>query len=300
MDKQNRQSDLKIVIGILLVAILALTAIFFFNNREVKNKLDDLAVERELIVNELKGMKQSFAIITQENEQYSQEIQRSQERIDKLLDSVEQLQVAANKMFLYRKQVVALQKQNKALRNLVDSLKKNNVLFKEEITAAKTTIADLNDDVTDLTDQVEADAKAEKAKAERLAKEASMLALTEFSGNAYKLRSNGNLIDTNRANKTQRLRACFTINANAMVSNGEKEFYIQFIDPQGNVIQDNGSTISHNGLEFSKKTSILYRRQDLQVCDFISVEENQLAEGNYRIQIYFGSKVIATTSFELK
>jgi hypothetical protein len=245
-------------------------------------------------------MKQSFAIITQENEQYSQEIQRSQERIDKLLDSVEQLQVAANKMFLYRKQVVALQKQNKALRNLVDSLKKNNVLFKEEITAAKTTIADLNDDVTTLADKVEAEAKAKKAKADKLAKEASILTLTEFSGNAYKLRPNGNLIDTNRANKTQRLRACFTIDANAMVSNGEKEFYIQFIDPQGNVIQDDGIVITHNGLEFSKKTSILYQRRALQVCDFISVEENQLAEGNYRIQIYFGNKVIATTSFELK
>ncbi len=300
MDSQNKQSDLKIVIGILLVAILALAAIFYFNNREVRNELDKLANERELILTELEDMQRSFTALSRENEQYSKEIQRLEERIEVLLDSISRIKVAANQMFAYKNQVIALKKENKMLRDLVDSLKKNNTLFKQEIGVAQSTIENLADSVVVLSDKLQEEERLEKQKQQQLLKEASVLELTQLNGTAFKLRANGNIIETSNASKVQRLRACFTIAANTLVATGEKAFYLEFLDPQGNIIPNLSALLTQGLKKYSKKTIVLYQGRELPVCDFISVPEGQLDAGMYRIQISYANKVIATTSFELK
>ncbi len=300
MEGQHKQFDLKVIIGILLLAVLALAAIFFFNNRQVKKELDGLAMEREVIKAEFEDVKKSLNTLAAENEQYSLDIQRSQERIQRLLDSIADLEKVANQMQNYRNRVVALQRQNKELRRLVDTLKKNNEVFQEEIGSAKTTIADLSDSVTRYSEQEQEEIKAQQEIQQRNAKDASNLQLVDLEGNAYLIRPNGNLIETKRAGKVQRIRACFTISPNPMVSSGEKEFYLRFIDPNGNTVPNMGSFMTANNQDFSKKTIVLYKNEPLAVCDFISVSEDQLVPGDYQIQIYFNQQLIASTTFELK
>ena len=134
----------------------------------------------------------------------------------------------------------------------------------------------------------------------QLTREASNMHIVNVKGNAYRIRSNGNIIETDNASKVQRLRACFTLHPNNMVKSGEKEFFIQFINPNGNVVPDMTSLMSSNKLKFSKKTIVLYQNETLEVCDFISVAEDQLIPGQYKIQIYYNQQVVSSSTFELK
>src|SRR5690606_17149006 len=52
-------------------------------------------------------------------------------------------------------------------------------------------------------------------------------------------RSSGKQIPTERARRTDKIKVCFTIAKNTLAEAGDKELYVQVIDPKNNVLGSN-------------------------------------------------------------
>ena len=67
----------------------------------------------------------------------------------------------------------------------------------------------------------------------------ALLTANSFKAKAYQ-NYNGNLVETKKANKAQTIEVCFTLAENALTEKGDKELYIQIVNPKNNVVANKG------------------------------------------------------------
>ena len=164
----------------------------------------------------------------------------------------------------YRRQVSVLKAEREQLLRKVDSLSQSNSLLAMQ---RDSTYAELerqtvfNDSLvvqnTELADAVE---------------RGSTLSLTEQSVDAVKERSSGKLVSTSRAKATDKIKVCFTVGSNNIAQAGDRQFFIEVLDPQGNVMSEGLSTTTDNGgsLTYTKATNFTMKIPSLDVCDYIN------------------------------
>ena len=66
------------------------------------------------------------------------------------------------------------------------------------------------------------------------------------------------------------------------------------------IIEDNANIISVNGNIYSKRVTLIYRGEEMSVCDFITVPEGSLEAGTYTLNIFEEEKLLSTAEFQLK
>ncbi|MEB8389534.1 hypothetical protein OO012_20210, partial [Rhodobacteraceae bacterium KMM 6894] len=98
----------------------------------------------------------------------------------------------------------------------------------------------------------------------------SALNLSQFSVDAVKERNSGKLVSTQRARGTDKFKICFTIANNVIAQAGDREFFIEVLDPQGNVLGESFSKTIDSGasVTYSKETNFYYENKSLDVCDY--------------------------------
>ena len=131
----------------------------------------------------------------------------------------------------------------------------------------------------------------------------SALNLTLFSVDAVRERSNGTLRSTSRAKRTDKLKVCFTVADNVIAEAGDREFYIEVLDPQGNVMGGGNTKSMEDGptISFTKNTNFYYENAALDVCDYISNYAGEFQSGNYMVNVYDdGLRLLGTSKFALK
>ena len=81
-----------------------------------------------------------------------------------------------------------------------------------------------------------------------------------------------------------------------------KNYYLQIIDPNSNVISSNDSikyAIDSTALLFTKKDSLFYDNSEQSIClDWQRI--NILQDGIYKIHLYVDQRLSAKTAFRLK
>jgi len=119
--------------------------------------------------------------------------------------------------------------------------------------------------------------------------------------NGVKIVAN-NIIETKRFNATEQVKVCFTLLENKAAIKGDKDIYIQIINPENKVVAKNGEVIESNDrlLRFSAKTNVYYDNEDLDVCVFVDPNKQDMSKGDYEINIYSGINLIGSTVFSLK
>ncbi|NNE03127.1 MAG: hypothetical protein HKN52_08170, partial [Eudoraea sp.] len=127
----------------------------------------------------------------------------------------------------------------------------------------------------------------------------SYLKLDNSEGSGFRLRS-GKPIKTNKASTIEKLRGCVTIKSDPSVTLQEKVIYFQFLGPTMGIIEDNANIISVNGNIYSKRVTLIYRGEEMSVCDFITVPEGSLEPGTYTLNIFEEEKLLSTAEFQLK
>ena len=116
-------------------------------------------------------------------------------------------------------------------------------------------------------------------------------------------RNSGKLVSTSRARATDKFKVCFTIADNVIAEAGDREFYIEVLGPQGNVLGEGltKTTEEGNSLTYSKGTNFYYENDALDVCDYINKPSGDFQDGNYMVNVYDNKlKLLGTSSFELK
>lgn len=295
MAEQKNNNGLKVLAGILGVILLG-TIIYTVSLYQEKKKNEAvLRQEKDLVVEDLNSLKSEYDKAILESNATNEELVAARDNIAKYIDSLKAMKTDLATLSRYRRQVSILKQEREELLRQVDSLKESNNLIAMQ---RDSTFAELekqtifNDSLvvqnTQLADAVE---------------RGSALSLNRFTVDAVRERSSGKLVSTTRARRTDRLKICFTVADNVIAEAGDREFYIEVLDPQGNVMGAGNSKSLEDGptITFTKATNFYYENSNLDVCDYISNYSGEFAEGNYMVNVYDDRlTLLGTNKFELK
>jgi hypothetical protein len=291
----KNNNGLKVIAGLLGVVLLG-TLIYTVSLYQDKKKTEvALTSEKDLVVKDLDNLKSEYDKAILESNATNEYLVEARDRIAKYIDSVQSMKADLSTLSRYRRQVSVLKKEREQLIRQVDSLTTSNSLLAMERDSTFVELekqAVFNDSLvvqnTQLAEAVE---------------RGSALNLSTFTVDAVRERSNGKMVSTTRASRTDKLKVCFTIADNVIADAGDREFLIEVLDPQGNVL-GGGSTKSNDegaSVTYSKGTDFYYENQDLDVCDYINKPAGNFQTGNYMVNVYDDKlKLLSTSRFALK
>lgn len=296
MSETKNNNGLKVLAGLLGVILLGTIIYTVSLYQEKQNNEAVLRQEKELVVEDLNSLKSEYDKAILESNATNEELVAARDNIAKYIDSVKAMKADLATLSRYRRQVSVLKKEREELLRQVDSLKESNTMIAME---RDSTFAELEKQTmfsdslvvqnTQLADAVE---------------RGSALNLNTFTVDAVRERNNGKLRSVNRARRTDKIKVCFTVADNVIAEAGDREFYIEVLDPQGNVMGGT-NTVSNEedgtSITYTKTTNFYYENADLDVCDYISNYSGEFAEGNYMVNVYDDKlKLLGTNKFELK
>ncbi|MBT8181669.1 MAG: hypothetical protein KJO53_08780 [Eudoraea sp.] len=295
MTETKSNNGLKVIAGLLGVVLLA-TIIYTVSLYQDKKKTTmALTQEKDLVVEDLNSLKSEYDKAILESNATNEELVGARDRIAKYIDSVKTMKADIASLSRYRRQVNVLKEEREQLLRQVDSLTKSNTFIAMQrdstfVELEKQTV--FNDSLvvqnTQLADAVE---------------RGSALNLSSFTVDAVRERNNGKLVSTSRAKSTDKFKICFTVADNVIAEAGDRQFLVEVLDPQGNVLGGGMSKSSEDGasVSYSKETNFYYENNDLDVCDFINKPSGDFQKGNYMVNVYDDKlKLLGTSKFALK
>ena len=295
MTETKSNNSLKVIAGLLGVVLLG-TIIYTVSLYQDKKKTTTaLKQEKDLVVEDLNSLKSEYDKAILESNATNEELVEARDNIAKYIDSVKAMKSDIATLSRYRRQVSVLKAEREELLKKVDSLSQSNTLLAMQ---RDSTYAELeqqtifNDSLvvqnTQLADAVE---------------RGSALNLTQQSVDAVKERKNGKLVSTSRAKSTDKIKVCFTIGPNNIAQAGDRKFFIEVLDPQGNVLGDSMNVSNDDGasITYTKETNFYYENSSLDVCDYINKPASEFKDGSYMVNVYDdGLKLLGTSKFSLK
>lgn len=295
MTETKNNNGLKVLAGLLGVVLLG-TIIYTVSLYQDKKKTTAvLTQEKQLVVEDLNSLKSEYDKAILESNATNEELVSARDNIAKYLDSVKNMKADISALSRYRRQVGVLKAEREQLLKQVDSLTRSNTFIAMQrdstyVELEKQTV--FNDSLvvqnTQLADVVE---------------KGSALNLSKFNVDAVKERGSGKLVSTSRAKRTDKFKICFTVADNVISTAGDREFFLEVLDPQGNVLGESYSKTNDSGasVTYSKGTSFYYENKSLDVCDYINKPAGEFQKGNYMVNVYDdGLKLLGTSKFTLK
>ena len=105
--------------------------------------------------------------------------------------------------------------------------------------------------------------------------------------------------NANKAKAIEQIRVCFTIDKNVAIPDGEKELFVQVINPKNDIVSVEGLVFEKNNvvLKYSKLTKFYYKQQITDVCSYVDLEKIKTFKGRYIVNLYSGTTKIGSTIF---
>ena len=295
MTEAKNNNSLKVIAGLLGVVLLATVIYTVSLYQDKKETTTQLTQEKDLVVEDLNSLKSEYDKAILESNATNEELVAARDKIAKYIDSVRSMKADISSLSRYRRQVNILKEEHEQLLRAVDSLTRSNTLIAMQrdstyVELEKQTV--FSDSLvvqnTQLADAVE---------------RGSALNLSQFTVDAVKERNTGKLVSTSRASRTDKLKVCFTVADNVIAEAGDREFVLEVLDPQGNLLGGASTKSNEEGasVSYSKGTSFYYENQDLDVCDFINKPAGDFQKGNYMVNVYDDKlRLLGTSKFTLK
>jgi hypothetical protein len=290
----NNNRSLKVILSI-AVLLLVGTAFYSYSlYNESAETERQLTEEKALVLKDLNNMAAQFDVAIGENEVANQKLVEARERIKGLMDSLKVSDNNVRSLWRYKKKFLALQKEMDVILAENDSLKVENVLLASSLDSTRVELESstmFNDSLlvqnTELADIVE---------------NASVLATAGLKGFGVIVRTSGKLIPTERAKRADKIRVCYTVTKNNLVAQGDKEFFVQVLDPQSNVLGLNEQIqFDEVTLNYSLISKFNYESRNLDICEFIEARgAKKFAKGRYIVNVFDEKSLVSTTEFALK
>ncbi|GGX07576.1 hypothetical protein [Aquimarina muelleri] len=293
MTTQNNNLTLKILIGV-LAALLLILGIFTykFYNEEKQNKAI-LQQEKDLIESELGELITKYDNAIALNEVMDDHLLKAKERIVVLLDSVKDNDANLALISRYRREVGKLKKERERLFKLADSLTVANTQLTTDLDS--TSVA-LNQRII-LSDSLQ----TQNSKLAEIVERGAALTAANIKAEGVRVRNNGKITDASKASRAEKVRVCFTLSPNKLTEKGDKELFVQVINPENNLIGDKISVNFDDAvLTYSGRNKVFYENEALDVCVLVDAAEGELVKGNYVVNLFSGPRMISNTQFELK
>ena len=174
----------------------------------------------------------------------------------------------------------------------------------------------VNRELTAENDRIRHEVKTEQNRNQNLIKDkeelkermnqAAYIKAYDVTATSFKLKSGGTKEQpTDKASRTDRIRVCFTIGENPLVTSGKKIIYIRIQRPDNVVVtKSKYDTFVFSGqtLAYSLREDIAYQGKSMNMCVNWNKRNNDLPamKGKYILTVFADDKEIGTGSFDLK
>jgi len=287
----------KISIGVLLV-IIAIMAWMLINQKteiktqvinsdnqqmELKGQLDSLLAEHERV-------KVSYGELSNSLSERDSIIKVKAIEIKQLLGSKSELAVVKQKLAQLQEITQVYEHQIDSLFTVNRKLKDENEKIKIDYNLVQQKTIDLSKDKEVLNEKITG---------------AAVLKAYKISAIAYKTSGVDKEKVTDKAARADKIKVCFTVSENKLVSSGYKRFFVRIARPD-NVILTRGPAYTFQflgqTLQFSAMETLNYEGDAADICTSFekTINSTELLKGRYYVNIFTEDREIGQTSFELK
>ncbi|WP_298547300.1 hypothetical protein [uncultured Aquimarina sp.] len=293
MTTQNNNLTLKILIGVLgaLLLILGIFTYKFYN--EEKREKAILQQEKDLIESELGELITKYDNAIALNEVMDDHLLKEKQRVVVLLDSLKDYDANVALIARYRREVSKLKKERERLFKLADSLTTANAQLATDLDSTNTALSERIVFSDSLANQ--------NSKLAEIVERGSALQASGIKAEGVRVRNSGKITTTSRSSRAEKVRVCFTLSPNKLTEKGDKDLFVQVINPENNLIGDKVSINFDDAvLTYSGRNKVFYENDALDVCVLVDAADGELVKGNYVVNLFSGPRMISNTQFELK
>ncbi len=296
MENKDSKGKMNRVLAILLLLVLVGFGYYYFTTSSKIKEQEQIFTDQKLELQQsLDEMEAQYNVALEDNTSMKGDIEAAKEAIVTLKEELKKTKAndyAAIKK--YKRQLVVLQKQNKRLFFLNDSLNQANAGLN---IALDSTQANLQKEIY-LKDSLatENTSLADKVKL------GSKLKTSAIQVASLRERNNGKFKDTDRAKKTDALKVSYTILANPIAEQGAKNAYVQILDPAGKVVSAKGDITVNDDeiIQYSAVNKFDYVNVNRNLIAIIKVNRDAMKAGKYLVKTFVEGKLAGTNSFELR
>jgi len=294
MSGTNSNIGLKVAIGI-LVALFLGTGFYASKLYNEKKKTEaTLVKEKQQVMSDLSIMAKQYDEAIGENKVANSKLVEARERIQGLMDSLKISQNSVNSLWRYKKKFLALQEEMDGLLEENDRLKVENELLATTLDSTQIQLAER----AVFTDSL----LVQNTELANVVKDAGALQTLGLKGFGVIERSSGRQIPTERARRSDKIKVCYTVAKNVLAEAGDKELYVQIIDPLNNVLGANNQVeFEEQTLNYSLISRFNYENTNLNICEFVAPkDEENFEKGRYVVNVFNENELISTSEFTLK
>lgn len=291
MENQKNNSNLKAVVIVLLLLLLGSLGYIFKMSTDaevVRTELKTTLTEKESVMKDLQELKATYDAAIAENTTMSEELIKER---DKVVALMEDLKKSNGDVSKFKTQLTTLQSNMKVLIAENDNLKKQNVTLTTQRDSTRVVLVESKKANEALT--------AQNTDLAKTVEKGSILTVLNTKGAAYKVRSSGKQIETEKASRADVLKVSFTIAENKIAKSGTKTYYVQVIDSENNVIGDKKTeSFGTKSLTYSFTTNVKYENKMVDVSEDLAGKK--FAKGTYFVNVFDKDELVSKTSFSLR
>lgn len=294
MENQKSNSNLKAVIAVLaLLLVGSLVYIFKMTSdaKAMQTELTETKSDKASVMKDLEELKARYDAAIAENTSMSDELIAEREKVVNLMADLKKSKGDAASMAKYKKMYNELEGKMKTLMAENDALKKDNAKLTTQRDSTVTVLGEARKYNEVLVGQNE-----ELSKTVEIAQK---LTISNLKTAAYKLRSSGKQIETDKARKADILKISFTIAENKVAKQGDKTYYIQVIDSKNNVLGEKQTeNFGDNSLTYSFQTTVKYENKSVNVSQ--DLPGKNFEKGTYFVNVFDKGELVSKSSFSLR
>lgn len=292
MENQRNNSNLKAIIVVLAILLIGSLGYMYKMSSDAKVTQTTLVDEKTKVMNDLSALKATYDKAIAENTSMSDELIAEREKVVKLMADLEKSKGDAASLAKYKTRYFKLENDMKGLIAQVEELKTQNT---------KLTVQ--RDSTITVLDSSRTYNKVLVGQNEELSKtveKGSKLSVLNLKTAAYKQRSSGKQIATDKASRADVLKIDFTIAENQIAKSGDKTYYVQVIDAKNNVLGDKKTeAFGAQSLTYSFTKTVNYENKTVQVSEDLAGKD--FAKGTYFVNIFDSNgEQVSKSSFILK
>ncbi|MGB0390097.1 MAG: hypothetical protein ACPGRC_02960 [Salibacteraceae bacterium] len=303
MENQEKSQKKPIVQYVLIALLVILSGIGIFLISENNNLKKELAAcdssytssenEKVEVMQDLQLMAGEYDSLMTNNDSINSELLAQKEKVDKLMSDAKKYNWSIYKL---KKEASTLREIMKGYVRTIDSLNTENVELRAENLNVKGQLG--------AKEQENSKLRENNSELENMVRLGAKLAALNFVAYGQRVKRNNVHKETSRANNTEKIKACFTLDANEVTEPGKKLVYLRIMTPAGTVLaerSDNSNTFSYNGSKvlYSVQKEVNYENKELDLCMYWDVRE-ELSPGEYYLKAYVEGHEIGSTSMILK
>lgn len=283
---------LYLIIGIIAAVLIAISVLFYIQNREMNTIVEQLNVEKTILTEEYQKLAFNYDSLHSDNDTLNLMLEMERERIAQLVEELKTLKATNTaRIREFQKELTTLRGVLRTYIVQIDSLnQRNEVLTRENIehrrryTQIQSSFRELEEVKTTLQEKVTI---------------ASRLDVTNLM--AEGLNPSGR--KTDRSNRIAKIRVCFTVLKNVTAPVGMKDFYLRIERPDGQLLLhalDDKFRHEDADINYSAMRSIEYGGEETDVCIFYEADAGELLSGEYIADVFADGFHLKSLRFTLR